>query len=458
MKTPGFVLVLVSLALAAVVSIAATAGRPSAAGPPSVGDHVTEVAANITGPEPIGVTTKDSVQGRRAGLSNREGPHQVLDAQDLEEFRNLLLTLADTLDRFRPFAGSYSKQLDSKQPPMSPKVVQELIKELKDEELAMVRKSFDDANYEALLESIATLDSLLLSLEKGVGEGGKGPGASLASFTIIPTPTPTGPGIKHAEHESKNLAAGNILMKEGATDAQTAAYPTDVGCPKDRFSAELRSALETTLVVLKLAVSLADFGCDTIIVVCPLPGGTNAPGCIAKAVVDGLFEAAYAALDYLNYCNGGINSAEIEGTFFNTQILHADLIEHDNNLTARANNIDNFLFNFRNLNLETRIEANLASSTDDPISLLALPHSICIFDDLRGLPEFSPDRVAGCGLLEVVSDTVRSAIDMGVAAGQVVNNAEAEFQAALTHYDNGEWKLAYARFRKAYREVARPSP
>jgi hypothetical protein len=45
---------------------------------------------------------------------------------------------------------------------------------------------------------------------------------------------------------------------------------------------------------------------------------------------------------------------------------------------------------------------------------------------------------------------------MNINAGESVNNAEAEFDAAVAHYDDGEWKLAYARFRKAYREAVRP--
>jgi hypothetical protein len=71
-------------------------------------------------------------------------------------------------------------------------------------------------------------------------------------------------------------------------------------------------------------------------------------------------------------------------------------------------------------------------------------------------PRFSSARIAGCGLLEVVSDTVRSAIDMTMIAGGSVNNAEAEFSAAVDHYNSGQWKLSYARFRKAYREAVRP--
>ena len=132
----------------------------------------------------------------------------------------------------------------------------------------------------------------------------------------------------------------------------------------------------------------------------------------------------------------------------------------DWNLTTRANWTDHFLFEFRNLNLRSRIEANLASPEDDPVVLFELPGDVCITTDLEVIsadnPKFSSGRIAGCGLLEVVSDTVRSAIDMTIIAGGSVNNAEAEFDAAVQHYNNGEWKLAYARFRKAYREAVRP--
>ena len=39
---------------------------------------------------------------------------------------------------------------------------------------------------------------------------------------------------------------------------------------------------------------------------------------------------------------------------------------------------------------------------------------------------------------------------------RILSESEAEFQAAVAHYNNGEYKLAYARFRKAYREAVRP--
>jgi hypothetical protein len=110
--------------------------------------------------------------------------------------------------------------------------------------------------------------------------------------------------------------------------------------------------------------------------------------------------------------------------------------------------------------MRSRIEDNLASPEDDPIALFMLPGDVCVTSDLEVIdadnPRFSSGRIAGCGLLEVVSDTVRSAIDMQVVAGEDVNDAEAEFAAAVSHYGAQEWKLAYDRFRKAYREAVRP--
>ena len=51
---------------------------------------------------------------------------------------------------------------------------------------------------------------------------------------------------------------------------------------------------------------------------------------------------------------------------------------------------------------------------------------------------------------------MQSAINMTESAEESVNNAWAEFDAAVEHYNNHEWKLSYARFRKAYREAVRP--
>jgi len=167
-------------------------------------------------------------------------------------------------------------------------------------------------------------------------------------------------------------------------------------------------------------------------------------------------------MDGLKFCEGNIDYAEIAASEGYAKILHAELAMHDRSLTERFNTTDKFLFDFRNLNLRSRIEANLSSPDDDPVLLFTLPGDVCINTDLEAYDmndpgqRYSADRIAGCGLLEVVSDTVRSAIDMTIISGGSVNNAEAEFQAAVDHYNNGEYKLAYARFRKAYREAVKP--
>jgi len=199
-----------------------------------------------------------------------------------------------------------------------------------------------------------------------------------------------------------------------------------------------------------------------IVIAVPFGGGTNIPGCVAAGVVKGIGLVAEAVLEGLQFCDGTIDGAELGTAFKNTELIHAELAMHDDNLTTRFNWTDKFLFDFRNLNLRSRIEDNLASPNDDPIALFTLPGDICITTDLevfdRNDPgeKFSSKRIAGCGLLEVVRDTVKSAIEMNQNAGQSVNNAEAEFDAAVAHFDAGEWKLAYARFRKAYREAVRP--
>lgn len=403
------------------------------------------------------------------GVFNPEVPEDGPDPQAMEEFRSDLLSLTDTLNKL--VDETYpTVQVNGEQLPPSRKMPRQLSQELTHEELYFVQQAFvassiDLKVFEDLIETMRSL----ASEAKGFGEGEKGLGASLNSFTVIPTPTPTDPGIEHSGHSDKNIAAGDIFIKEGGTKEQTPGYPTDVGCPLDGYDARLIYFGQTAVSLLEVINKSVKYGCKSLIVICGpfgIGGGTTIPQCIAKTVVDGLFVVVKAVFNGFKFCNSGKGSAEMEAIFNNTQILHADLMDHDNYLQARADAIDQFLFDFRNLNLRARIEANLASPSDDPISLLTLPSNVCITDtvsgglnaEVIGQPNapLTQERLRRCGLLEVVSDTVRSAIDLNALAGQDVNNAKAEFDAAVAHFDNGEWKLAYARFRKAFREAVRP--
>jgi hypothetical protein len=426
--------------------------------------HGATVERADTGSVPM--ARADNASDQPTSLPNAQVPEGDLDPEALEEFRADLLSLADDLNELVEQLDAAAK-LSGKQVPVGPKVDQELIRELTPEELYILRDAF--RNYDAFKENIKTLRALLLTSGKASGEISKGR-EPLGSFTIIPTPTPTGSGIKHVGVDlgagtgpDANVQAGDIWIKngpDGATNPKPS-YPDVLTCKipgyGNRYPNPVTLAAQEAVHAARLVYIILDATCETVVVICPAPGGTTLPGCTARKV-GGAIKFVVEKINHIinEFCIPSVDSAEIQASFENTQILHADLDDHDKYLTARADSIDNFLFNFRDLNLRLNIESNLASPDDDPHVIFTLPHSICVSDDLRGLSEFSPDRVAGCGLLEVVSDTVRSAIDMTAAAGQDINNAEAEFQAAVQHYNKGEWKLAYARFRKAYREAVRP--
>ena len=442
-------MVLLVLALAPAMPMAASPDRGSATGTPTITKPVDIL--------PKGTPTPPIVE-----------PLDY-DPKDMEEFRRALLDIADVLDELYPFAETYAQVSGTELPP---RVNQQLIKEISPDGLYIVREMLGgEEEYESFLDNIGALKSLVLTPEKKSSEGEEGLKPSPDSFTmlassstppltsigIIPAPTPVTtppPGIRHEGHDQTNDDAGDLEEPDY--------FPV---CPKTRYP---NPAVLAVLLASFITREVDDFAeaasCQgTFLMVCtPFGGGTNLPGCLGWGILKGIHLATSAVLEGLSYCIGAIDFVELFTAWENTELLHAELHMHDQNLTTRFNWTDNALFHFRNLNLRSRIEDNLASPNDDPIALFTLPGDICITTDLevfdRNDPgaQFSSNRIAGCGLLEVVSDTVRSAIVMNQDAGQDINNAWAEFDAAVAHYDAQEWKLAYARFRKAYREAVRP--
>jgi hypothetical protein len=271
---------------------------------------------------------------------------------------------------------------------------------------------------------------------------------------MIPTPTPVTvptPGIVH-----DNDVADQVNQQLNDLWDPT---PAPAICPAEGYSYKVMFGWMVGLDAAKLAGVWLEAMCKEKTVTCPGVNAQDPIQCTISAVAKGVISALEGTKDGFEWCNDALDAAMYQAMYQDTRIIHADLHEHDQNLTTRFNVTDHFLFDFRNLNLRLEIEANLASTNDDPQAVFALPRDVCFSTGLETLQQsdpFSPDVIAGCGLLEVVSDTVKSAIDMTRAAGQDVNNAQAEFDAAIQHYNNGEWKLAYARFRKAYREAARP--
>jgi len=467
-----FGLVIAILTIVVLMPMATSAGRSTtiATPTPGVDQSPPGLPTGHTNGQAVPMTPADGVPPNLAGLGNLQNAGGPPDPQEMEAFRRDLLDLADAIEELYPYAEAYAQATGQEPPPLMSRA---LIQSLTYEQLSIVRNTFGEA-YEPFKQDIQTLKVLVRTAavepaEKNqpaapapnavtINAGSTSPPSSIG---LIPAPTPVTtppPGITHQNHDNTNSALGDLPAPN---------YPTSVGCPKTRFP---NPATLTTLILTSIAKEVADFadegGCEGtfFVVAVPFGGGSNLPGCLGWAVLKGLVLAADAVDEGLNFCIGRIDAAELEASRQNVRILHAELAMHDNNLTNRLNKTDNFLFHFRNLNLRSRIEANLASEMDDAVALFQLPNSTCIagVKQLSAAEEndpsikFSSGRIASCGLLEVVSDTVKSAIDMTRNANGNLNNAEAERQAAIEHYQKGQFKLAYDRFRKAYRELTKP--
>ena len=475
-----FMLILIVLVLAAVIPISGSADRgpaketpipiratviptPIVATPtptPITGEHIVcfdlstldEVPAEYRGTSDILCVDMSRVCGAvgdSGGVFDRLGTGKVPEPRALQGFRSELLDVVDSLEELSDeLPSGYARLRDVQS---SLEAERKRIQELTDEQLYMLQSSYTDV--EALQAGIKSATSRVQAWKKESIEADQGPGPSLGSFTIIPTPTPVTsppPGIRHdsTAHDDVNEETGDL-------------YPPDifVGCPKGGYPNALMFSLMVSIQISKLAEIITEAICDSKTVTCPGSNVYDVVDCIPAAIAKAITVALEIVNEGFEFCNDNVTSATIQALYEDTKIIHADLDDHDQNLTKRFNDTDNFLFLFRNLNLRLNIESNLASPDDDPHTLLALPRSICTSTELEALQlsdRFAPEVIAGCGLLELVRDTVRSTIDMTINAGESINNAEAEFDAAVAHYNNGEWKLAYARFRKAYREAVRP--
>ena len=464
-----FTLIAIMLVLAMVIprSTAAYPG-PAKETPIPIGATATPIPIGATAtPTPIWTVTPNPMP---QGILDRLGYDDVPDPQEMKGFRREFLDLVDELDVLVANVPLSPGQLSQAQ--SSLEEARKGIRESTAEQLYMMQSSFEasDVDIQVVKAGVEYTKLRVLALAKesgekdqspattsptpeGTGERGQGPGPSLSSFVSIPTPTPvctpTPPAIPHQNHEQTNAAAGDLFPPN---------WPTDIGCPKGGYPTEVMFGFMIALDALNVGGLILEAMCTekTIVV------GLNVQDpiqCAIKSVLDFIILAAQEVHDGFVFCNGNVASARIQAIFEDTKIVHADLAEHDANLHTRFNTTDKFLFNFRNLNLRLNIEANLASPDDAPHALLALPRSVCVSTELETLQAtdpFAPEVIAGCGLLELVRDTVEKAIEMTLAAGESVHNAEAEFATGVVHYNNEEWKLALTRFRNAYRDAVRP--
>ena len=80
--------------------------------------------------------------------------------------------------------------------------------------------------------------------------------------------------------------------------------------------------------------------CDQTVVVCPAPGGGNtSTACIAADVVLFAAELAVGAaegvVEHFEFCDNGVDSAEIEGTWERVGHIHTDLDNHNTDISTQ---------------------------------------------------------------------------------------------------------------------------
>ncbi|MGA9347308.1 MAG: hypothetical protein WBW48_00705 [Anaerolineae bacterium] len=444
--------VLVVLVLATVIPMATSADRDSATGTP-IPIMATATPTPTSGDDIVcfDMSTVGEAAADSLGTSDGLGAGNVPDHQAVQAFRADLLGLLDTLEEINAELPPQMRERNQDRL----RIERQRIAESTDQELDLLRTAFADSRIAGA--SLKLVRAEILAAKEAPPAEGTEAGRPLNSFPIIPTPTPVTtppPGIEHDEdrHEQVNEEAGDLFVVRDIGD---------VGCPADGYAYEVNFGMMVAIDALKVVSLVLDVMCKEKTVTCPGANVQDPPVCWASAIATDVTSITEDVNEGFNYCNNLVQQNLIQSTFENLQIIHADLHDHDQNLTTRFNMTDKFLFDFRNLNLRLNVEANLASPGDDPQAAFTLPRAVCISTALETLQEqdsFSPDVIAGCGLLEIVSDTVKSGIDMTIVASgpDSVHNAQAEFDAAVQHYNNQEWKLAYARFRKAYREAVRP--
>ena len=139
----------------------------------------------------------------------------------------------------------------------------------------------------------------------------------------------------------------------GAVGYPTAPFP----CPfsPDRSNADdlliAVDAIEAANIALEIAEgiwSVSDRACTTVAVAIGAVGNPQNAACIAADVLlfaaKAVVNAARATVDHIAFCDGAVDSAEIEGAYERAGHIHSDLEAHDANidgdLAAHDANID----------------------------------------------------------------------------------------------------------------------
>ncbi len=119
-------------------------------------------------------------------------------------------------------------------------------------------------------------------------------------------------------------SAGLLGFLEGLIDA-VPGIDVDFTDEKQRCQDGFKLALTIAQTVGKALGTIAKVACDTIVVVCPAPGGTNLPTCILAGVANAVVDVAEFGLDACAAQQAAVDSAEIEAAFENSLLIFEGL-------------------------------------------------------------------------------------------------------------------------------------
>lgn len=217
---------------------------------------------------------------------------------------------------------------------------------------------------------------------------------------------------------------------------------------------------ETVALVLRILNASLNTAAGILSSICKLEvealgNSENVARCIAWWLVATLKVLPAFFQEMLDRCDAAIDGAEIQAGYQNSMRILARLKAHEASMRRAMYTSDLYLRDMQVFQERMWIETNLSSVDDDPDVLLMLPASTCrplAGDPTQLYPPDGPVRQR-CGKIEEVRRIVEQTISMVEESGEGINNAEAEYDAAVAHLTAGRYRDAYFRFRNAYREA-----
>ena len=405
----------------------------------------------------VRLTAEETVAGPMLRFRSLGKTPAELDAisVDLEQTRARLLQMMDAAGTIR---GALAQpELDDTDVVRS----RALIEGLTLEELSVIKRTLDPLlNWEATIDELQALADEISApggtvlvvppVHSEIDAAVEGAVPDFVPQATVPAPSfPTPfPGNRSFEPTQDQMMTG---FPPG--------YPVRacIAAPMERYT--------SARIILMASLQIVDALAPTVELLCNLNidvlGFGAKIGCIPQAVFVGVREVLALVLEVLDMCAGLVNSAEIEAAYQNTGRIMARLNDHNEDMLTRFQRNQIFLQDLEGNIAREAMDLNLASAVDDPMALFVLPPTTCrdlqgpANDDYFNPPDGSSSgRRQQCGLINEIDRVIDEMRAMVAESGLSTNNADAEIAAAKLHKAAGQNKSAYARYRKAFRELA----